>query len=259
MAADTPTARHAAAGRVAFRDPGAQSYAQRRGEIEHYFDRTAVQAWERLTSDAPVGRIRATVRAGRDRMRGTLLSWLPADLRGLRLLDAGCGTGALAVEAARRGAHVLAIDLSPRLVDVARERLPQELRDGSGPGGGRIDFRAGDMLDESLGTFDHVVAMDSVIHYRAHDAVNVLDGLARRTRGSILFTFAPSNPFLVAFRGVGKLFPRGDRAPSIEPIAPRRLQDSLRAAPAFADWSLARSERVKSGFYTSQAQELVRR
>ena len=78
------------------------SYQIRRGEIETYFDRTAAQAWARLTSDAPVGRIRATVRAGRDRMRSTLLSWLPADLRGTRLLDAGCGTGALAVEAARR-------------------------------------------------------------------------------------------------------------------------------------------------------------
>ena len=41
------------------------SYLERRGQIEDYFDRTAVQAWERLTSDAPVGRIRATVRAGR--------------------------------------------------------------------------------------------------------------------------------------------------------------------------------------------------
>ena len=45
-----------------------------RGELETYFDRTAVEAWARLTSDAPVGRIRATVRAGRDDMRSTLLS-----------------------------------------------------------------------------------------------------------------------------------------------------------------------------------------
>ena len=73
------------------------TYISRRGELETYFDRTAVDAWKRLTSDAPVGRIRATVRAGRDTMRDTLLSWLPADMRGLRLLDAGCGTGALAV------------------------------------------------------------------------------------------------------------------------------------------------------------------
>ena len=40
------------------------TYEQRRGEIAHYFDRTAVAAWEKLTSDAPVGRIRASVRAG---------------------------------------------------------------------------------------------------------------------------------------------------------------------------------------------------
>ena len=162
------------------------SYKQRRSEIEHYFDRTAVDAWSRLTSDAPVGRIRATVRAGRDRMRATLLSWLPEDLRGRRILDAGCGTGAFAVEAARRGAEVVAVDLSPKLVSLARERLPQSLDDGS------IDFRVGDMCDAGLGTFDHVVAMDSLIHYGPDDAVDALAGIARKTRRSILFTFACS-------------------------------------------------------------------
>ena len=51
------------------------TYIARRGQLETYFDRTAVKAWERLTSDAPVSGIRATVRAGRDRMRATLLGW----------------------------------------------------------------------------------------------------------------------------------------------------------------------------------------
>src|SRR5689334_16003087 len=50
------------------------TYQNRRSELLHYFDRTAVDAWKRLTSDAPVNRIRATVRAGRDDMRNTLLS-----------------------------------------------------------------------------------------------------------------------------------------------------------------------------------------
>src|SRR5512146_2481011 len=103
------------------------TYLERRSQLEDYFDRTAVDAWKRLTSDAPVGRIRATVRAGRNRMRDTLLSWLPQDLRGRRLLDAGCGTGALAVEAARRGAQVIAIDISPTLVQLARERTPHDI------------------------------------------------------------------------------------------------------------------------------------
>ena len=69
------------------------SYQQRRSQLEEYFDRTAADAWARITSDGPVSRIRATVRAGRDRMRTTLLSYLPDDLR---------GAGGLAVEPAPR-------------------------------------------------------------------------------------------------------------------------------------------------------------
>ena len=61
-------------------------YIRRTGEIEHYFDRTALDAWKRLTGDQPVSGIRATVRKGREEMRGTLASWLPQDLTGWRIL-----------------------------------------------------------------------------------------------------------------------------------------------------------------------------
>lgn len=227
-------------------------YQQRRGEIETYFDRTAVQAWAVLTSDAPVGRIRTTVRAGRDRMRATLLDWLPADLSGRRVLDAGCGTGALAVLAARRGAEVVAIDLSPTLVDLARERLPADL------GAGRIDFRSGDMLDTALGDFDHVVGMDSLIHYEPADVVRCLSALAPRVSGSMLFTFAPRTPLLALMRTVGRAFPRADRAPSIVPVAEQPLRVALAGAPELSAWRQGRSQRIASGFYTSQAMELVR-
>jgi magnesium-protoporphyrin O-methyltransferase len=227
------------------------TYQHRRGEIEHYFDRTAAQTWARLTSDAPVGRIRATVRAGRDRMRATLLSWLPADLLGRRLLDAGCGTGALAIEAARRGAEVVAIDLSPTLVALAQERLPEALGPGS------VRFCSGDMLDPALGHFDHVVAMDSLIHYRAADVVRALEQLAPRTAGSLLFTFAPRTPALAAMHAVGKLFPRGDRSPAIEPVGDSSLRRRIAAERGLARWRPARTQRVATGFYISQALELV--
>ena len=98
------------------------TYEARRQQLTDYFDRTAAAAWERLTSDAPVGRVRATVRAGRDSMRSTLLDWLPANLGGMTVLDAGCGTGALAIAAAERGARVTAVDVSPTLLEVARKR-----------------------------------------------------------------------------------------------------------------------------------------
>jgi magnesium-protoporphyrin O-methyltransferase len=233
------------------------AYQLRRGEIETYFDRTAADAWARLTSTAPVGRIRATVRHGRDLMRGQLLGWLPDDLRGLRLLDAGCGTGALAVEAARRGAAVTAIDLSPTLVALAQARLPDDVRAGSGAG--RIDFHSGDMLDPALGRFDHIVAMDSLIHYDAVDVARVLAAWAGRCDGSISFTFAPRTPLLAAMHRVGKLFPRSDRSPAIVPLAEQRLYRRLCAEPALAAWQPAQSRRVSVGFYTSQAWQWTRR
>jgi len=231
----------------------ASSYLQRRSQIETYFDRTAAEAWARLTSDAPVGRIRATVRAGRERMRQTLLEWLPADLSGCRILDAGCGTGALAVAAAARGADVVAIDLSPTLVTLANERLPQA------PGRGRVEFRVGDMLDPGLGAFDYVVGMDSLIHYRLDDMLDVLSGIAARTREAILFTFAPRTPALAAMHAIGQLFPRGNRSPAIEPVAEQRLQARLATHEALSGWHLARSARISAGFYISQAQELRHR
>ena len=228
------------------------TYLARRGQLQTYFDRTAVDAWARLTSDAPVSRIRATVRAGRDSMRQTILGWLPADLTGMRVLDAGCGTGALAVEAAKRGAHVVAIDLSPNLVAVARDRMPTF----SGTGG--IDFRSGDMLDRALGRFDYAVAMDSLIHYRAVDMADAVARLASRVDRGIVFTFAPRTPALTVMHAVGQLFPRGDKSPAIEPVGATAIGKRLSGHPALSAWRLDRTHRVSSGFYISQALELVR-
>ncbi len=228
------------------------TWSARRGELRTYFDRTAVEAWARLTSDAPVSRIRATVRAGRDEMRATLLGWLPEDLRGQRLLDAGCGTGALALEAARRDAQVTAIDISPTLIQLARDRT------AGVHGAAQVEFRVGDMLDPALGRVDHVVAMDSLIHYEAPEVVRALAAWAGRTRCSILLTFAPRTGLLAAMHAVGRLFPRGDRAPAVVPVAEARLRRLIGSEPALAGWRIDRTHRVSRGFYISQAIRLVR-
>jgi magnesium-protoporphyrin O-methyltransferase len=107
--------------------PDTATYGATRARVEDYFDRTATRTWERLTSDAPVSRIRQTVREGRDRMRATMLSRLPVDLSGLRVLDAGCGPGVMTAELAARGATVTAADISPQLVDIARDAFPESI------------------------------------------------------------------------------------------------------------------------------------
>ena len=192
------------------------NYATTRDRVEHYFDRSATKTWERLTSDAPVSGIRATVRAGRDRMRELLLAQLPADLRGARILDAGCGTGALAVELAQRGADVVAVDISPALIAIARKRMPTGMH-------GAIDWVAGDMLEATRGGFDHAVAMDSLIHYCLDDVLRIVAQFSALARRSVLFTSAPWTPALGAMHFFGRLIPhRSHRAPAIEPVSARR-------------------------------------
>ncbi len=233
--------------------PGSRTYTERRAWLHEYFDRTAAAAWATLTSDSKVSWVRRTVREGRARMRHTLSGYLPADLTGLRVLDAGCGTGVQAVELARRGATVVAIDLSPTLVGLAETRSAGKFE------GGTIEWRSGDMLDAQLGFFDYVVAMDSLIHYTLPDMLDAYAALAARTRIAMAVTFAPSTPLLATLHAVGKAFPRRDRAPSIEPVAGRKLFAGVASDARLAEWTTGRTQRIESGFYKSQALELRRR
>lgn len=210
------------------------SYDATRMRVAQYFDGTATRVWERLTSDAPVSRIRQTVREGRDTMRAMMLAELPDDLRGVRVLDAGCGTGAASAELAARGADVTAIDISPKLVEIAENRLPKGLP-------GTVMFRAGDMLGAELGRFDHVIAMDSLIYYTRPDLEAALDSLSARA-GQIVFTLAPRTTLLMAMWHAGRIFPRADRSPMMIPHDHRQIR-----VPG-----LRRVGRVSRGFYISE-------
>ncbi len=58
---------------------------------------------------------------------------LLGDISGLTILDSGCGTGYLSLQMGNKGAHVIGVDFSPRMIEIARERA------GENPD--HVDFR----------------------------------------------------------------------------------------------------------------------
>lgn len=87
---------------------------------------------------------------------------LLGDLTDRKVLDAGCGEGYLARALAARGARVTGIDLSPRLIALARERDPR----------GEIAYRVADLsapLPEDAGRFEAIASylvLNDVEEYR---------------------------------------------------------------------------------------------
>ncbi|TVP55534.1 MAG: magnesium protoporphyrin IX methyltransferase [Gemmatimonadales bacterium] len=235
----TPASSAAGAGRGA-----------RPGRIRDYFEGRAPN-WIRLTSDEPVSGVRRIVREGRDAMAGTLLSWIPED--GDRsVLDAGCGPGEVSLRMARRGLTVTGVEIAPTLAAAARKRVVEAgLAD-------RVTIHEGDASDAPGGPWQHVLIMDVLFHYPAHEAIRMLAAFADRAEESLLFTLAPRTVLLSVLGGVGSLFPRRDRAPAIRPVRVGRFLERLLADPGMSGWTVGRQHRVSTGFYFSHAVELRR-
>ncbi|MCX7889837.1 MAG: class I SAM-dependent methyltransferase [Rhodobacteraceae bacterium] len=101
---------------------------------------------------------------------------------GVRLLDAGCGSGIAAAMAADRGASVWGIDASDEMIAIARERVPQ----------GRFDTGDLQALPYEAAAFDVVTGFNSFQF--AADPVAALAEAARVVRPGgqvIVVTWGP--------------------------------------------------------------------
>ena len=117
---------------------------------------------------------------------------------GERVLDVGCGAGAIALEAARRvqpGGAVLAVDISPDLVAVARDRV-------ASAGAEEVELVEADAaaypFDEEA--FDILVSRNGLMFFNDPEAALVNLARALRPGGRIVFT-APQaldrNPWIM--------------------------------------------------------------
>jgi SAM-dependent methyltransferase len=119
--------------------------------------------------------------------RELLERFVLANPAGQPICDLGCGPGHIANFLRGLNANALGIDLSPKMIDVARSRYPS------------VEYREGDMLNlnllsESLGG---IVAFYSIIHLKRHQLVGAFTGM--------LQVLVPGGGLLVSFHeGVGE-------------------------------------------------------
>ena len=221
------------------------TYLAKRARLENYFNEVSSDAWDKLTSNEPVSFVRQLVREGREKMQAAIIEKLPKDLRGTRILDAGCGTGVLSRMLDEKGAEVVGVDISEKLIEVAKNRSSLNKN---------IEYFAGDMKEQSFGNFDYIIAMDSLIHYSTEDVISSIADFSSRANNSVLFTVIPSTFALRTKLRLGKLFPKSERSPEVVPIEWGRLEqlDALKI-----NASLSKIKRIKRFFYVSEAWELA--
>lgn len=95
--------------------------------------------------------------------------------RGLRVADVGTGTGILALEMARLGLHVVAVDPSPRMLDAARAKLAEAGAEG-------VELRRGEASALPLANSEVDAALaHMVLHYVPSPAEAIRD-MARVVR-----------------------------------------------------------------------------
>ena len=122
---------------------------------------------------------------------------------GQQVLDVACGTGVTAITAARTGAHVHALDLTPDLLAVAEDEAALAAVKG-------IDWREGDAeaLSYDDATFD--VVLSSFGHMFTPDPAAAASELIRVARpgGTIAFTtWPPESAVGQIFQVIGSLLP----------------------------------------------------
>jgi ubiquinone/menaquinone biosynthesis C-methylase UbiE len=132
-----------------------------------------------------------------------LLRQLPTPC--LRALEIGCGAGAFSRLLAERATQVLALDLSPNMIGLARQQASQPPN---------IEFRIADAMSVELPaeSFDCVVSIATLHHMPAPQAINrmkqclkrngrllILDLLQTRAPAGI-FTDALAMPLNIAIR-----------------------------------------------------------
>jgi SAM-dependent methyltransferase len=119
---------------------------------------------------------------------------------GMKVLDVACGTGNLAIPAARTGAKVTGLDIAPNLLEQARQRAAEEKVDAT------FDEGDAEQLPYADASFDLVMSMLGAVFAPRPERVAAELVRVCRPGGKIAMANWPSAGFAAKLFGVGARF-----------------------------------------------------
>ena len=219
--------------------------------VAQYFETSGFSRWAAIYGDGGIPPIWRVIREGHDRAMNQVIDWI-ADDGSRRALDAGCGTGALAMRLARCGYRVDGFDVSAPMVSFARY-ITKDRSSGDTP-----QFYVGDIaaLDAAPGSYDLVCCLDVLFHYPYAEVKEMLEKLASLSSYKFIGSFAMRTAMNAFWMQIGtRFFHKKNRMTNLHLLSYDQVEQILYRI----GFRVTRTHRVKRFFYDSFVFEAVRR
>jgi len=185
--------------------------------ITHYKDVAVAERYDRERFSGLAGKVFNALE------RRALRRAFAAVSRSKTILDLPCGTGRLAETLLEEGFHVVGVDISGAMLDVARRKLQRF--------GSSFATRVGDVRElarNEQGSYDAALCARILMHFPLEEQIEFLKSVAILSKGTVVFSQSLSTPYQRMRRRIKGVL--GHQPSAAYPITEAQLRTLLKGA-----------------------------